>query len=283
MLFGINLIEIGNILAAIFLVMVCGQRIFYFLRRKINFPKQLTTDDNLAVGLSLIGYMSGLLFACSGVITGPSSGYWGDFIDVIIYGALAIVLLNLATILSEKIILHKFSNIKELVVDQNLGVGAVELGFYVAGGLILMGALHGEGGGIDTAIAFWAAGQLALIVLFKIYNLLTPFDLHEHLEKDNAAVGIATAGILIATGNIIRVGIWGDFQSWQVNFSQFAIYTGLCAVVLPLTRFIVDFLFVPGAKIADEIANQDKPNIAVAIFEAGSYIGVSLVLGGLFA
>lgn len=282
MLFGIDPFEIVVVMVAIFLVMITGQKIFYFLRRKVDISAQLTKDDNLAVGLSLIGYMTGLLLACSGLVAGPSSGYLGDFIDIAIYGALAIILLNLATVLSEKILLHKFSNVKELVQDRNMGVGAVELGIYVAGGLILMGALHGQGGGIDTAIAFWAAGQLTLIVLFKIYDLMTPFNIHEHLEKDNGAVGIATAGMLIATGNIIRIGISGDFLSWQINFSQFAIYTGICAVSLPLTRVIIDFLFIPGAKITDEIVNQEKPNIAVALFEAGSYIGVSFLLGGLF-
>ncbi|SMF83754.1 DUF350 domain-containing protein [Pseudobacteriovorax antillogorgiicola] len=281
MFWGIPVYTSISVLVTTLLVLFLGQKVYYLMRREIDFADELTNKDNGAVALSVIGYMTGLFLACFGVIHGPSHGLWNDVMDVAIYGALAIVLLNISTWVSEKLVLRKFSNITELVRDRNMGVGATELGFHIASGLILMGALNGEGG-IDTALVFWAAGQISLILLFSIYNLLTPFSLHEHLEKDNVGVGICIAGILIATGNIIRVGISGDFISWSTNFSQFAIYSGLSAIILPLTRVIVDVIFVPSAKLSDEIVHQENSNIGIALFEAGSYIGVSMILGGIF-
>ena len=62
---------------------------------------------------------------------------------------------------NDKIILHNFKNVKELVDDKNVGAGAVQAGSYIASGLIIAGSIHGEGGGLLTAIAFFVLGQVA--------------------------------------------------------------------------------------------------------------------------
>ncbi|NRA64928.1 MAG: DUF350 domain-containing protein [Pseudobacteriovorax sp.] len=282
MFFGIDFIELAVIFVSIALVLFIGQKVHYWHRRAINIPHELTENDNPAVGLAVIGYLFGLLLSIAGLVQGPSNGYLEDAIDIFLYGLLAIVLINIATIITDKLLLYKFQLDKELVTDRNIGTGAVQFGVYIASGLVLKGALNGEGG-IDTAIAFWFAGQAALIVLFKIYNILTPFDIHEHLEKDNAGVGICLAGILIATGNIVRLGIMGDFEGWATNFSRFALYTGICALLLPMTRVLIDRVFIPGGKLTYEIVHQKDSNLALALFEATSYVGVSMLLGGMFA
>ena len=128
-----------------------------------------------------------------------------------IYGFLAIVLMNLSIIINDKIILRKFSVYKEILEDKNVGTGVVEGAMAVATGMVILGSLHGEGGGILTALAYWIIGQAILIITAFVYNWITPYDIHEHIEKDNVAVGVGFAGALIAVGNMVRFALMHDF------------------------------------------------------------------------
>ena len=62
-----------------------------------------------------------------------------------------------------------------------------------------------------TAIAFWALGQTVLVLVGKYYNLITNYNIHEHIEKDNVAVGIGFAGALIGIGNLLARGFCRTF------------------------------------------------------------------------
>ena len=266
-------------LASVFVLFFLSKFVFDKLNPRIRLQQELIEKDNLAVALTITGYYLALVFAVGGIMEGPAQFWLDDVLDILIYGALATVLLNLSTFVNDKIILSKFDTTRELVEDQNAGTGIVMAGNYVAVGLVVNGAVSGEGGGIATAIVFWLLGQAALIVASKLYDIMTPFDLHAQIEKDNVAVGVAFAGMLIGLGNVIRLAIFGDFISWQINLTQFGLFTLFGLILLPVLRFLSDKLLLPGERLTDELVNQEKPNIGAGVIEAFAYISASLLLG----
>lgn len=260
-------------LASCYVVFFVGKYAYHLFHRDISVKDELVEKDNLAFAVAHTGYFIGLMFAIGAAIIGPSHGLVQDLTDIFSYGAMGIVLLNLSIIINDKLILRKFSVRKEIIVDQNVGTGVVEGASAVATGLVIWGALSGVGGGYDTAIVFWVIGQIMLVFVSFVYNMITPYDIHEHIEKDNVAVGIGFAGALISIGILLRFALIPDFVSWEESIINTGIDALIGIVFLPVARFIADKILLPGRNLTDEIVNQEKPNIGVAIIEAFAYIG----------
>lgn len=265
-----------------FAIFLIGKFIYQLLHPSFKVKEELVKKDNFAFAIAHVGYYIGLLFSIGSAIVGPSNGLVNDVIDITVYGLLAIVLLNISIFLSDYLILRKFSIRKEIIEDQNAGTGVVEGAVSVASGLIIFGAVSGESGnllfGILTAVVFWAFGQVALIVTTRIYNWITPYDLHEHIEKDNVAVGVGFAGAIIAIANLIRFGLTGDFDGWLPTFTKAGFELVVGIVLLPVMRLITDKILLPGERLTDEIINQEKPNVGAALVEAFAYIGGSVLI-----
>lgn len=265
-------------LAACFVVFVAGHLVFILFRRSYNIQDELVEKDNAAFALVLCGYYLGLTFSIGGVIAGPSAGMESDLIDILVYGPLAILLLNLSALINDRFILSEFDIRKEILQDQNCGTGVVEFAVFVATGLNIFGALYGQGGSVFTAIAFWALGQTVLVLIGKYYNLITQYNIHEQIEKDNVAVGIGFAGALIGIGNLLRAASAEHFISWEANLTTFGLYMVVGLILLPVARILTDRILLPGRSLADELVNQVKPNQGAAFLEASSYIGASFLI-----
>ena len=269
-------------IAVAFAIFLVGKFVYQLLHPSFKVKEELVKKDNFAFAVAHVGYYIGLLFSIGSAIVGPSNGLVNDIIDIAVYGLLAIVLLNISIFLSDYLILRNFSIRKEIIEDQNAGTGIVEGAVSVASGLIIFGAVSGESGdmlfGILTAVVFWAFGQVALIITTRIYNWITPYNLHEHIEKDNVAVGVGFAGAIIAIANLIRFGLVGDFDGWMPTFTEagFELLVGI--VLLPVMRLITDKILLPGERLTDEIINQEKPNVGAALVEAFAYIGGSVLI-----
>jgi len=265
-----------------FIMFFIGKVVYDLIHKKINVKSELVEKDNFAFSIAHTGYLAGLLLAIGSSIVGPSNGIVNDFIDMAVYSGLAIILLNLSIIINDKVILHKFSVYKEIVEDQNEGTGIVEAAVAIASGLIIFGAVSGEGNGlvhgILTAVTFWAVGQVALVLASIIYNLTLSYNVFEQIEKDNVAVGVAFSGLLIAIANLIRHAVSGDFISWGESFTNVSVDLGIGLLLLPVVRFLADRVLLPGRKITDELVNQEKPNVGVALIEAFAYIGGSVLI-----
>jgi len=276
--------DIDNFILAIiylisaFALFFVGKVVFDRINRSYQLNEELVKKDNSALAIAMVGYYFGLTLSIGGVIVGPSAGLQEDLIDILLYGPLAIILMNASAIINDKFILYKFNNTKELIEDQNVGTGAVECAVYIATGMIIFGAISGQDGSLITAIVFWGLGQLALILTGIIYNLITPYDIHSHIEKNNVAVGVSFAGALVGIGNVIRHAVSGDFQSWSENLSIFLSFTVMGLIFLPIIRFLADKVLLPGENITDELVHQEKPNIGAAFIEAFSYIGASFFI-----
>ena len=276
--------DLDRIITAVIYVMVfyglffIGKLVHDGLHRGYRLTYELVERDNAALALAVAGYYFGLVWALGGALVGESAGIVDDLIDLLLYGMLSIVLLNLSWILCDKLILYKFKITEELIRDQNPGTGAVSFAVCVASGLVIFGAVSGEGGNIWTALAFWAIGQLMLVLASWLYNLITPYDIHVEIEKDNSAAGISFAGALIAMGIVLGLAAEGDFYSWRTDVPGFLAIAALGLIILPPIRFLTDKVLLPTVKLTDEIARQERPNVGAAFIEAFSYIAAALII-----
>jgi uncharacterized membrane protein YjfL (UPF0719 family) len=242
--------------------------------------KVLLEQDNKALAVSFSGYLLALAVIILGVLTGPERNLRQDLVATGIWGAVGIVLLNIARLINDKVILHRFNNVKEILEDRNVGTGAVEFGSYVGAAFIVRAIVAGESQGLaaDTigTIVFFVAGQIAFVLFGLAYQVITSYDIHEQIEKDNVAAGIAFGMTLAAMGIvlshiIVRTDSLAAFGVWFVNGA---------ALVL-LARFLVDKLILPSHRLDDEIA-RDR-NWGVALIEGGAAIAVAFLINASFA
>jgi uncharacterized membrane protein YjfL (UPF0719 family) len=269
-------------IVASFILFLVGKFAYQVFNPKVRVAWELVENDNLAFAIAHVGYFVGLLLAIGSAVMGESEGLVTDLINIGIYGLLAIILLNLSLIINDKIIFSKFDMKKEILQDRNVGTGVIDAANAIATGLIVLGAIQGEGAGVGgpivTAILYWLLGQFILLITSYVYNWMTPYDFHEHIEQDNIAVGVGYAGAVIAIANLIRNALMHDFESWAITLEDVGFNVVVGFVFLPIARLMTDKILLPGQKLTDEIVNQEHPNIGAAIVEAFAYVGGSMLI-----
>ena len=267
---------------ASFALFIVGKFVYQLFHPKVKSSYELVENDNLAFAFSHVGYFIGLLLAIGSAVLGESDGLVDDMINIGIYGGLSVVLLNLSIIINDKLIFSTFDLKKEILDDKNVGTGIIEGANSVATGLIVLGAIHGEGfgagGPVVTALLYWVLGQGILFLTAKVYNLITPYDIHEHIEKNNVAVAVGYAGAIIAIANLIRFALMHDFQSWIITLEDVGIDVAIGLVFLPIARLMADKILLPGQNLTDEIVHQEHPNVGAALVEAFAYAGGSMLI-----
>lgn len=276
--------NLDNLLTALvfivffYLLFFVGKIVHDLLHREYHLTTELVEKDNPALALAVVGYYFGLVLCIGGTLIGPSGGIIEDLIDMSIFGVVGIILLNISWYMCDWLILRKFKVSDELIRDHNQGTGAVSFGVSVASGLVIFGAVSGEGGTIWTAVAFWAIGQVILILAALIYDLVSPYDVHDEIEKDNVAAGVSFGGALVAMGIVLGLAAEGDFSDWSEDIWDFLLIALLGLILLPIIRLITDKVLLPTVKLSHEIAGQEKPNVGAAYIEAVSYISAALVV-----
>lgn len=262
-----------------FALFLLGKKVYQLFNRGIDLDHELVEKDNLAFSFANVGYYIGLLIAISSVYAGDGVGHIVDnLIDIAVYGVLSIILLNISMIITDKVILRKFSIKKEIIEDQNVGTGVIEGATCIANGLIIHGVLTENQDNFLAIIALWLIAQIALVLVGVIYNAITPYDIHEHIEKDNVAVGVGFAGAIVAIGNLVRFGAQMEADSWIMVGENLVLETGIGLLMLPLARIMTDKILLPKRNLTDEIVNQEKPNVGAAVIEAFAYIGGSMLI-----
>jgi len=253
---------------------------------KIN--RQLRTKDNVALGLSITGYYLGIVIVFLGAVyqdfsnpiitdgLGFTTDYWQDVLEVFLTSLAGIAALNLARLAVDKLVLYRFSTERKIIDDQNAGTGAVEAGVYIATALVIAGSVSGEGGGPETSAAFAALGLVVLVLYALFYELTTSFDIHDQIDANNTAVGVALAGNLVAIGIVVFKAVFGDFESWEEALAGFITFAAFGFGLLLAMRLVVDFIMFPSVKVANELA-IDR-NLGVALIEGSVVVGASLIL-----
>ena len=249
--------------------------------------QQLTTKDNVALALSISGYYLGVIIVFLGAVFQPDAGpvgdnlgftsdYWQEVLNVLIYSAVGIVILNVARIVVDRVVLYQFSTEKEIIEDRNAGTGAVEFGVYVAVSLVIAGSISGEGGGPEHSLVFLALGLATLVLYTLFYELTTPYKIHDEIERNNASVGVALGGNLIAIGIISLKAIAGDFVGWSEALAGFITFALLGFILLLVVRRLTDFVLFPKVKVSNELAVDQ--NLGVGLIMAAVVISVSAIL-----
>ena len=261
--------------------------------RNYRVDEEVATKANLAVALRLSGYFFAVILVFLGVLYQPLTlGYATDgfgfdrnfaeeVLRVFLYSLGGIVALNLVRVLFDRLILYKFHLEKEVVEDQNAGAGAAEFGMYVATGLLISGAVAGDTGGSEVeaalvALAFFGMGLALLVVFALAYEFTTPFNIHDEIERDNPAVGIALGGNLIAIGVVTLKAVFGDFTGWGESIAAFLTFGVLGFVLLYLMRVLIDLVLLPTVKISTALASGR--NVGVAFVESAAVISAALIL-----
>ena len=265
-------------LAVILVLLAVGKWVYDALHRRFVLRVELLEKDNLALAVTVAGYYLGLVIVLGGVVSGPASvSLVDDVIGLVIYGGLAIVLLNLSAWVNDRLVFSRFDNEREIVEDRNVGVGMLEGANYVAVGLITAGAMSGEGGMVP-GLVYWVTGLAALVVAGVLYDRITSYDLHDQIEGGNVAVAAAFAGVLVGFGNVIRLAGEGDFVSWNESLTEFGYYLVVGLVLLPLVRLFADKVLLPGARLTDELV-QERPNLGAGVIEGVTYLAASMLIG----
>lgn len=266
-------------LAIAMVLFLAGRAVFGFSHGLRSLKTELSERDNLALALAMGGYFLGLTIAIGGAFSGPSHSFVSGILGVLEYGFLGIVLLSLSVWINDRVIFTRFSEQKEILADQNCGVGLVRAANYIAMGLIIYGTISGEGGGYVALIVFLLLGQCALIVAAHVYLRLVPYNVQQALENGNVAVGASFAGMLIAIGNIVRYAVQGNFTSWPQSLASFGVMLLYGLIVLPVVRLITDRLILSGSGLTHELVMQEKPNIGAGVVEGLIYSCTSFLIG----
>ena len=249
--------------------------------------EQLRTHDNVALALSIAGYYLGIIIVFVGAVYQPftssvdsnlgfTTEYWEDVIEVLVTTVIGIIILNVARIIVDKLVLYKFSTEKEIIEDHNAGTGAVEAAVYVAVGIVIAGSVAGVGGGPETSFAFLGLGLLTLILYTLVYEFTTSYDVHDEIERDNVAVGVALAGNLIAISIVVFKAVFGDFTTWEEGIAGFLTFAVIGAALLFVVRTLVDLILFPKVSMAQELT-VDR-NLGLALIETSVLVSASLIL-----
>ena len=247
--------------------------------------KELFENNNHALGIATAGYYLGVMIAVLGVLTGgESAGFVLDVRDFAVYGLLAIIFLNVARVVTDKLLLSKFSINKELIEDKNDGTGWAMFGVYVATGLIVRGAVGGESesfvSGLGATFFYFLLAQVVLLLAGWAYQRMTSYDFHHEIgENNNVAAGIAFMGFLSAIGVVVGSAAMGSVTVSLEDATGFLVWTVVGVVLLALTNAVVtERIFVPGHKVAHEIAvdhNEGAAWLSVAAYQAVAWFIVS--------
>lgn len=251
-----------------------------------SFKHELADKDNLAFAITLVGYLAGVGIVLTGVISGDEL-FFNENVDpfevfitemgyVAIYSILSIVLLLLSRVINDRFILHGFSVYKEVLEDKNSGTGVVLFASFVSTAMIISASISGEGIGIFSCIIFFIVGQIILVLFAKLYQYITPFCIHDEIEKDNVAVGCSFAGTLIAIGILVAKGITGEFDDISELALNLGLYTLVGFVLFPAIRVGFDRYFIPGVNLSKELV-EDR-NIGLGVLEGGLSIIVATAI-----
>ena len=262
---------------------------------------QLSRKSNAALGLSICGYLLGVIVVFVAVLYTPfASGdadwrftaeFGFDVLEVFLYSVGAIAVLNLTRYLIDHLVLYKFDVEKEIIENQNLAAGAVEFGVYLAVSLVVAASLAGYGDPqlgtavpstldeILRSVVFFVLGLGMLILYALFYQVTTAYDIHDEIEKGNAAIGVTMAANLIAVSLVAFKAVAGEFLGWSESLIGFFVFAVIGFLLLVIVRWIIDKAMFPKVKIADELSASQ--NVGVAFIIGGVVVSTALVL--LFA
>lgn len=270
----------------VYLIVSCSMLIFskwLFMRfAKYNMYEEIKKGNVTGI-IPYLGFLLGVCAIQIGAFVGPSNTLFRyEILSYIMYSLMGSFLMIFSGYVVEKAILHKFSNVDEIVRDRNIGTAAVHFGMYLASGLIISACVtgetivaHGRCYGVISTLIYYVMGMIFLILFAKLYDMLTPYSLLGEIEADNVAVGVAFGGNLIAIGLILMRATIGDIGTWQQGLILYFIDLSAIILLLPSVRFLLDRLIVKEINLTKEIKHN---NVAAGLGEAVVLIAFALLI-----
>ncbi|WP_269526067.1 DUF350 domain-containing protein [Coraliomargarita parva] len=270
---------------AIALTVLIIAKIINSMLSAYQLDEELTAKDNKAIGVSFSAFLLSVAIIVWGVLVSPSSTvngvnlsdhFWADLASTFIWSVIGVGLLLVARVINDKLLLPKFEVRKELVSDRNVGTGAVLAGSYLAAAFVVQVSVMGEGQGnfltdLGLTLAYFFVGQLCLVVFGFVYQAVTPYDLHQEIEKDNVAAGISFGGALTACG-ILTAG----YLSYSPSLPGLVVWFIISTFLLLACRYVIDKVVLPKSAVDEEI--QRDQNWGVALIETACMVGVSFII-----
>ncbi|MGF1580083.1 MAG: DUF350 domain-containing protein [Gemmataceae bacterium] len=274
-----------------YFVVLCGAivlgKLAYVRTSQFSVDDELTKEDNPALGITVALYMLGLGIAVSGTVA-RGIGYDDPLVlvPVILFSLVSIGMMRLSVFVNDKLILNRFHTVKELVEDRNCGTAFVVGGGCVATGFIIHASwtvttlgetfLVRVGTGLLLSLLYFVLGQLLLVLGGKVYELITPYDVHKSIEEDdNTAVGLSFCGFLVGLGII---GWRAIFRSTEdvladVLIALWIMILGL--ILMVATRILADNIILPQRPLVKEVAEQQ--NVAAGAIVCICFIAIAIV------
>ncbi|MFN8358452.1 MAG: DUF350 domain-containing protein [Candidatus Kapaibacterium sp.] len=264
--------------ATIVIVMIA--RLVHQMFLKTRLTEVLIQHDNAALGMSVAGYIFGVLLIIISVLTGPGhDDILTDFILVTTYGISGILYMALAGKFGLSFCLNPSVNASAQA--GNIASGITVGSGYIATGLIVSGVFSGEGeGNILASLVFLVLGQITLYGCTFLYRFLTTYDDIQEITTGNAAAALSYAGLMIAVGLIVGDALTGEFTSYQEGIQDFSIGVLAVLILYPIRQILVQSILLGGrislygGRLDEEISAQK--NIAAGVIEAVTYISAAL-------
>jgi uncharacterized membrane protein YjfL (UPF0719 family) len=252
----------------------------FFMHEQLT--ASLTTRDNAALGLSLSGYLFGVMMIITDVLSGPGHGEWlQDALWVSVYGIGGILFLVFVGTIELRWIVS--GDALKSVREGNTAAGMITMGSYIATSLIIAATVSGEGSGGTwvTAIVFFLVGQITLLLVTYGFRLLTAYDDSSEIMNGNTAAALSYAGLMIAVAIVVGNAIRGEFVDYRSSLTDYARTLTVVVALYPIRQFLVQGILLGGGFSLyggrlDEEIRKDR-NMSAAALEALTYIGAAIL------
>ncbi len=254
----------------------------------VNVVNELSKKDNYAFGLSFAGGVYAFSLIIAAAVAGDAADSWLiEAANIAMYGVLGLLLLKLGSSLFDRFIFDRFS-VKDEVLKQNLGAGIVQMGNFVALGIIVAGSINWVDSesydGLLIVIANFFAAQLILLVITRVRARIymsrhNNQRLQDAIAAGNPALAVRYAGHLIAASVAVSsVGAvipWFSDAPWMS--AAFWLIGGLAAaLLLSLLAGLAGKIILTGVNVIQEV--DTEKNYGVAMIEAAIFIAVANVI-----
>ncbi|MFH1006675.1 MAG: DUF350 domain-containing protein [Candidatus Latescibacterota bacterium] len=237
----------------------------------LDLDRELGAAENPAVNLLMVGLLFGLVFAFRGVAFPEGVPLKDRILQLALYGAVVIALQLVAQVLTDKIILRRFNDAKQVFGEQNTSVALVKAAIAVATGQMVAAATGGNVHMLGQALIWFVVGQAVLVLLGVFYQWITPYDIQKELEEKNLAVGFGFSGMLIAGGIVVSRAVSGGATTeWSAELLSVGTFVLAIALVAVLMRFVFDWIVLPKVSFNEEIA--EHRNVGAGLIEASAFI-----------
>lgn len=268
------------LLIVLILFLIWIGKLVFDLFTSYKIEEQLVKKDNKAITVGFVAYIGGVAIILEGVLETGADSLLADLFNVAVWGLIGILLLNLAGKINDRIILHRFNNVDEILNRQNISVGVAMAGGYLGSAALIRSIIIGEslGWGYDIGLTlfYFVLAQLAFYLSAFLHQVVTRYDFHQEIQDKNVAAGISFGSSLAAVGILLSIPLQNSY-----SLIVFATWFVLGSAVMAFFRFVMDRIIIPMEKLDEEI-HQDQ-NWGIALLEGCFSLAAVITLQSIFA